>query len=348
MSGRVLTAALVMLTGAVMASEASAAPASNMPALRLAPGKGVLLDRTGHVANLNLGGVGLPSLAQDGNSLRANTVNVSGGVQLAYAQGRNWDNYGNLFPANAALTSAYLSGTNAYAGATFALGNDVSFTAGQTTLGLGALAADSPSEFSRDLAARLGGTIRSVGTTTANLNWNFSDWGGLALTASRTTGNASLLGGVTPSSLGAAIGAAESASLGISARVGFGEGWVTTIGYSEGVTQLDLARNLKLNNDPLRSQAYGIGFAKQGVFGDDTLGIAISRPLQVFSGAVALDTNQALASTLAHESDVSLGYVTTFLDGTLALQANAAYQVNAAGVAGQTAATGVVRARLNF
>ena len=344
MSRRVLTAAVLMLTGATMASEASAAPA-----LRLAPGRGVLLDRTGHVTNLNLGGVSLPSLAQDGNSLRTTTVNVSSAVQLSYGQARNWDSYGNLFPSNASLTSTYLSGTNDYIGASFALGNEISFTAGQTTLGLGALSADQPSDFSRDLAARLGANIRSVSTMTANLNWNFADWGGVALTASRTTGNASLLNGITASSLGAAIGTAESASLGISARVGFGEGWVTTIAYSEGVTQqLDLARNLKINTDSLRSQAYGIGFAKQGVFGDDALGIAISRPLQVMSGAVALDTNQALASTLAHESDVALGYVTTFLDGTLALQANAAYQVNAAGVAGQTAATGVVRARLNF
>ena len=40
--------------------------------------------------------------------------------------------------------------------------------------------------------------------------------------------------------------------------------------------------------------------------------------------------------------------MTTFLDGTLALQANAAYQVNAAGTRGQNAVTGVARAKLNF
>ncbi|MSP94136.1 MAG: hypothetical protein EXR00_02605 [Alphaproteobacteria bacterium] len=348
MSRRVLTAACLVLVGAGFASAASAAPAlSNTPSLRLAPGKGVLLDRTGHVVNLNLGGVNLPPLAQDGKSLGAKTVNISNSVQLAFAHGRNWDVNGNLFPANASLTSTYLSGSNNYGGATFSFGNEVTFTAGHATLGLGALAAQQPSDFARDLAARLGADVRSIGTTTANLNWNFADWGGVALTASRTTGNAGLLG-IIPSSLGVA-GTAESQSLGISARVGFGEGWVTTVAYSEGVTQLDLNRALKLNNNEgLRSQAYAIGFAKQDVFGDDALGIAISRPLQVFSGAAALDTNQALAATMAHESDVALGYVTTFLDGTLALQANAAYQVNAAGVKGQNAATGVVRARLNF
>ncbi len=40
-----------------------------------------------------------------------------------------------------------------------------------------------------------------------------------------------------------AAGTVELLSLGISARVGFGEGWVTTIAYSGGVTQLDLSRN---------------------------------------------------------------------------------------------------------
>ena len=62
----------------------------------------------------------------------------------------------------------------------------------------------------------------------------------------------------------------------------------------------------------------------------------------------AVDSAFALANTPARESDVALGYVTTFLDGALALQANAAYQVNAAGTKGQTAVTGVARAKLNF
>ena len=121
--------------------------------------------------------------------------------------------------------------------------------------------------------------------------------------------------------------------------------------YSEGVTQLDLSSSLKLNNpDPLHSQSYGIGIAKTGLFGDDALGIAISQPLQVYSGTnlAAVNSGFALANTPARESDVALGYVTTFLDGALALQANAAYQVNAAGTKGQTAVTGVARAKLNF
>jgi hypothetical protein len=127
---------------------------------------------------------------------------------------------------------------------------------------------------------------------------------------------------------------------------------VTTLTYAEGVTQLDLSRDkLVSGGDPLHSEAYGIGLAKKGLFGDDALGIALSRPLQIVPGSSALgavNTNFALANTQARESDVELGYVTTFLDGTLALQANAAYQLNAAGTRGQNALTGLARAKLNF
>ena len=80
------------------------------------------------------------------------------------------------------------------------------------------------------------------------------------------------------------------------------------------------------------------------MFGVDALGIAVSRPLQVYNGGL----NAALANSQARESDVELGYVTSFLDGTLALQANAAYQLNAAGNQGQSAVTGVARAKLKF
>src|SRR5262249_54044785 len=126
-----------------------------------------------------------------------------------------------------------------------------------------------------------------------------------------------------------------------------------TLTYAEGVTQLGLNRDRTagLNGDSVQSQGYGIGLAKTGLFGDDAFGIALSRPLQIYTGTNnfgALNTNFALANTQARESDVALGYVTTFLDGTLALQANAAYQLNAAGTRGQNAVAGVARAKLNF
>jgi hypothetical protein len=349
MRRRATTAALAMLAGALWASAAIAA-APVTPALKLAPVSTIVLDNKGHVINLNLGGVTAQGLAQDSSALRPNGIAAAHGIQLELARGRNWDPYADLFPAIASLNSAYLTGTSTSASASVALGRELSLDASHVSLGLGALSDSQPSAFSRDLAARLGADLRSIGTTTANLNWNFSAWGGVAITASQSNGNASLLGGV-PASLRAA-GAADSSALGISARVGFGEGWVTTLAYAEGVTQLGLSRDsLVTGGDPVRSQAYGIGLAKTGLFGDDALGIALSRPLQIYTGSNSfgsLNTNFALANTQARESDVELGYVTTFLDGTLALQANAAYQLNAAGTKGQNAVAGVARAKLNF
>ena len=120
---------------------------------------------------------------------------------------------------------------------------------------------------------------------------------------------------------------------------------MTSIAYSGGVTQLDLSRSgLIANPETVRSRGFGLSLAKQGLFGEDALGISVSRPLQVYTGAIGA----ALASSQARESDVELGYVTTFLDGTLALQANAAYQHNAAGYEGENAVTGVARAKLKF
>jgi hypothetical protein len=321
-----------------------------MPPLKLASTPAVSFDRTGHVVNFNLGGLMAPGLLQDAASLHPALIGVSRGVQLELSRGRNWDPYADLFPASASLSSAYLSGTNTSLTARFAISPELSFDATHVSLGFGALSESQPSDFARDLAARSSSDLRSIGTTTANLNWNLTDWAGVAITASHANGNATLMSNVPASLRGA--GATDSSALGISARVGFGEGWVTTLTYAEGIAQLDLSRDKLISaGDPLRSQSYGIGFAKKGVFGDDALGIALSRPLQVLPGSSALgalNTNFALANTQARESDVELGYVTTFLDGTLALQANAAYQLNAAGTRGQNALAGVARAKLNF
>jgi len=333
MRRRVTTAALSMLMGALWASAASAATSS---ALKSAP-----ID---HIANLNLGGVTGPAPSQDGSWFHVNAAVVARGFQLDLAHSRNSDPYGDALPANASLNSAFLGGTNIFAGASFALGRDVDLNVGHLALGLDAVN-DTPSALSRDLAQRLVPNLRSIGTTSASLNWNFTDWGAVGLTASHSNGNSALLGGAlrngTP---------ADSSALGISARVGFAEGWVTTLTYAEGVTQLDLNRDLAGKSD-VRSEAYGIGLARTGLFGDDAFGIALSRPLEIYTGSKnfgVVNNNFALANTQARESDVEFGYVTSFLDGSLALQANAAYQVNAAGAKGQNAVAGVARAKLNF
>jgi hypothetical protein len=348
---RLFTAVPVVLTGVFVASAVFAAGADisavQTAALALAPSETATLSEV-LPANFALSGVTvLPAgEAAPASNLSADT---NRGVQIDLSRARNWNANGDLFAPASTLNSRYMTGASAFAGAAFALGDDVTFQFNHTNLDIGPLGISQPGTFSRDLAQRLGAGVDLMGTTSANLSWNFSDWGGLAIMASRSSGNASLLGPIR-TGVGAA-GFADSAALGISARVGFGEGWVTTIAYSEGVTQLDLNNSQLIGSfDPVRSQAYALGVAKQGLFGSDALGIAVSRPLQIFGpGNIgAMNSNLGFASQQARESDVELGYVTTFLDGSIALQANAAYQLNPAGAKGQTAGTGVARAKVNF
>ena len=334
---------VVLSASGVFAASANIAPVSGATALKMAPAATVLLDTKGHF--LPATSFMVPSIGHNAAAARPNSlaIGLTQDIKLELANGRNWESYGDLFPSGFGLNAGYLSGTTAYAGMSFALGDDLDVSFGRSTLGFGALSSDQPSALSRDLAERLGDNLRGTGVSSASISWNFADWGGLSITASQASGNGSLLG-VISGPIGA-VGTVESLSLGISARVGFGEGWVTSIAYSGGVTQLDLSRNgLIVSPETVSSRGFGLALAKQGLYGADALGISVSRPLQVYTGALGA----ALAGSQARESDVELGYVTTFLDGTLALQANAAYQHNAAGNEGETAVTGVARAKLKF
>lgn len=290
-------------------------------------------------ANINLGSVLMSGFAQD-------TVSPgSGAARFEFGQARNWDPSHNLFPLTGSLNSTFLSGSNLWSSAQFAVAPGVSFGVSHLALGLPAVGDLQPGGFSQELAVRLDPSLRSTGTTAANLNLSLTDWSEFAITALHSSGNSSLLG-LTTDSLRAAP--SDSSALGISARVGFAEGWVTTLAYAEGVTQLDL--NQMAGANAVHSDSYAIGLARTGLFGNDALGIALSRPLQIYTAnsAALVANNLALSSQQARESDVELGYVTSFLDGTLALQANAAYQVNAAGTRGQNALAAVARAKLNF
>ena len=227
MRSRLLTAAVSALGVALLAPAAFAAssnigPVSGAMALRMAPEASVLLDAKGKFSPLS--SFLVPSAGYDSAASRPNglSANLSQGIKLELANGRNWEGYGDLFPSAFGLNSDYLSGTTAYAGVTFELTDSLDLTFGRSQVGFGALSPDQPSPFSRDLAQRLGDDLRGTGTTSASISWNFADWGALDLTASQSSGNAALLG-VTSGPIGAA-GTADSLSLGISARVGFVEG----------------------------------------------------------------------------------------------------------------------------
>ena len=276
--------------------------------------------------------------------------------------------YDGLFMSAAAVNSPYLSLTDggAFVGTTIALADDLHLRFGESALTPQRNTFVVPTY---SLLAQVQGNPlyydqRAATASMAGLTWDFAKWGGLGVTASQTSEQDGLLGGLDSGALNIA-NSANTSAVGISARVGFGDGWVTTASYNEGITQLDLrATGLATSADTLRSRAYGVAVAKHGLFDkDDSLGLAVTRPLQVYSGSINLTAADAydastnllsigrervsLASS-APETDLELGYVTTFLDGSVALQANAAYQMNFQGQSGTNALTVLSRAKINF
>jgi subtilisin family serine protease len=276
--------------------------------------------------------------------------------------------YNGLFLSAGAVNSPYASLTNggSYIGSTIALADDVHFRFGESVL--------DPQRPQYQVPmfaylAQLEGPqplydLRQAQSSLAGVDWDFASWGGLGVIATNTSEQNGMLGGFNSGSLAVAKNA-NTSSVGVSARVGFGDGWVTTFSYSEGITQLNLKSDALISSaDTLHSRSYGFAVAKHGLFGDDdSLGLAVTRPLQIYSGSVnisaadGVDANSgdlkigheyvSLASSTP-ETDLELGYVTTFMDGAVALQANAGYQMNVAGLGGSNALSVISRAKINF
>lgn len=145
----------------------------------------------------------------------------------------------------------------------------------------------------------------------------------------------------------------STAALSVATHMDFGRGWVTTASFSEGLTQLDSMTGL---GGTLREQSYSVAIAKRGVFGDDTLGLSFSRPAPSMTGSlstlaagdVPLTVAQGMPLNRAQETDIQVGYVTTFLNGAVALQTNAGYQTNAQGQPGATSVSLLSRAKIKF
>lgn len=275
--------------------------------------------------------------------------------------------YDGLFFSASAVNAPYasLTGGGNFVGATIALADDLHFRFGASSLDPRRPGFDVPSA---SMLAQLQGVPRSLDqrkarSAMAGMTWDFAKWGGLGITGTQTDEQNGLLGGVG-SDAAPLAGSASTTAVGLSARLGFGSGWVTTFSYNEGITQLNLRPNGILSGtDTLHSRAYGMAVAKHGLFsGNDSLGLAVTRPLQIYAGGVDLATaagvgsnrnlligrDHVLLSGGAPETDVEFGYVTTFLDGALALQANAGYQMNLAGQSGRNSVTVLSRAKINF
>jgi hypothetical protein len=189
----------------------------------------------------------------------------------------------------------------------------------------------------------------SVTSIVAGLSWDASDWASFGIDAiSSTRRNTPLTyGTVSPLGHTASTDAVE-----ITARFNLPDNWVTTTHFSQGFTKLNQRSGL----ENLDSQAYAITVAKQGVFGDDAVAFSLSRPAPGMIGSFAAfsaagDLPPIIlpgSSSAAHETDIRVGYVTSFWGGKLALQANAGYQVNVQGQQGASAISVLSSAKFKF
>jgi hypothetical protein len=264
-----------------------------------------------------------------------------------------------LAASSAGMPYAALANGGDFAGVGTSLSRNLRLSAGLQSVTAGA------STFTPDVASALAHLAaepapfaqRSADALVAGVSWDAAKWASFGLTASNIDERDGVLGAAAPGSN------ANTTALGLSARVRFGNGWSTTASYSEGISQLDLRAGVMPalgNADSLHTRSYGIAIAKKGLFGDDTLGLAVSQPALSGGDFITMPGDTAAAPDFfarnhlldqvghAQETDVEIGYVTSFLDGSLALQTNASFQMNYAGQNGQNAVSLLSRARIKF
>lgn len=185
----------------------------------------------------------------------------------------------------------------------------------------------------------------------AGLSWDITNWAGFGLDAISSSRSG------VPELASPSLDMADKSqtnAVAMSAHLGLGDNWVSSISYSAGISQLDL----KSEHVDSQEQTYSIAIAKRNVFGgNDTLGFALSRPAPGMLGSFsALTASGDLPPMIIangqtgpnQETDFQLGYVTSFLGGALALQTNAAYQVNVQGQGGANAVSALARAKIKF
>jgi hypothetical protein len=184
----------------------------------------------------------------------------------------------------------------------------------------------------------------------AGMSWDVSSWADLGIDALH---NVQQNLDVVPNL--ASSGKIDTQALEMTAHMRFGNGWVTTASYSQGLSQLDQRNQVPA----IDTRSYSIAIAKHGLFGEDALGFSFSRPSLglLDNGFNAVSASGDLPPLFiandrfpnqTQETDLQLGYVTSFLDGALALQANAAYQMNYQGQNGATSVSLLSRAKIKF
>jgi hypothetical protein len=265
--------------------------------------------------------------------------------------------YDGLFYSASSLNSPYvsLSSGGSYLGLNLRLADGLHLTVGRafTAPGYNAYRVTPISAQSMLGGMGLPFDARNTASVLAGMTWDFAKWGGIGFTASQTTERGGVLGLNNPG-----IASARTTAIGVTARVGFGGGWVTTASYSEGSTQLDLRPGALAPDASLRGESFGVAVAKHGLFSKkDALGVSFARPALNFGTAF---TNETAANSMqffgrdklyvgtAPETDIELGYKTQFFGDSVALQANASYQMNYGGRVGNNAVSLLSRAKIKF
>jgi len=276
--------------------------------------------------------------------------------------------YAGLFLLASAVNSPYAALTDGgnYAGATVNLADGLSVRSGFSWLAPASAQAGLMTTAKVDgyTVHNPSGSLEQRGASSAviGVSWNFANWGGLGVVASQTDEVNGVLGGAGSGALNVARSAATSA-VDASMRVALGARWVATLAYGEGLTNVDpQASGILSEASALRSRSYGVAVATRDVFGDDSLGLAVTRPMHIYGGtgvmraATDVDAEGNLTfgkeqigfAEKTPETDLEVGYTKSFLEGKVALQSDAAYQLDVGGQSGRNAATFVTRLRIGL
>jgi hypothetical protein len=305
----------------------------------------------------SLSGSTLSITALPGSSLASSAL-LTSDLALDFGNGLDiasrFTNYGSAAsPFLSAVTAPYLSLANGgrYTGVTFVPADNL-------RLRLGAVInSERLDRFQFDASAPTGPLALTYDASQSKsllggLSFDVSSALGLDVTAIASERSGIPLGFTRDSAIASR---SSTAALGVSAHMDFGQGWVTTASFSEGMTQFDPRGAFA--GGALHEQSFSVAIAKRGVFGDDALGLSFSRPAPSMAGSFSVlsasgdmpvTIAQGMPLNRAQETDIQLGYVTNFLDGAVALQTNAAYQTNAQGQPGATSVSLLSRAKIKF
>ena len=278
---------------------------------------------------------------------------LDGGFNADIAQRfNNFDALQSPLLDNASLLS--LANGGAYAGATWMPAATLHLRAGASlrssrldSFSFDTLSGPLPSAFDASQSRSL----------LAGASWDLNDWSAIGLSAIHTD-QAGAPFGANPLSNLAANSRVSADALSVAARLKLGSNWVTTASadLAGSLSQLDRRAAPAKAAD---TRSYSIAIAKHGLFGDDALGFSFSKPMpgvldNGFDMVAASGDMPPMFVASSHfanqtpETDLQLGYVTSFDNGALALQANAAYQMNYQGQPGATSLSVLSRAKIKF